>query len=234
MSWAALRETTRVEDEAYCLLGIFNVHIPLIYGEGTNAFRRLQEEIIRTSHDQSIFAWRQRRVSVINEIHSAWGILAPATSYFKNSGDIIYDERRSRLDRHYTVTNNGLELQTSLGNPLVYSNGSRIAKILEVGQVYRRVYTFGLNCKRWMTEYPMTEMAPNDYAQCPQVKLILVKDTDLSATLLGVSSDNLVYWRSLVGDLGEELQKVPENLKPAKHLYVRLSGLRWIRNSETG
>jgi hypothetical protein len=45
MSWAAKRETVREEDKAYSLLGIFNVHMPLIYGEGSNAFRRLQEEI---------------------------------------------------------------------------------------------------------------------------------------------------------------------------------------------
>ncbi|EIW58122.1 uncharacterized protein TRAVEDRAFT_124208, partial [Trametes versicolor FP-101664 SS1] len=45
MSWAARRETTRVEDRAYSLMGIFGVHMPTIYGEGSNAFLRLQEEI---------------------------------------------------------------------------------------------------------------------------------------------------------------------------------------------
>jgi hypothetical protein len=45
MSWAANRKTTRTEDKAYCLFGIFNIHIPLIYGEGDKAFNRLEEEI---------------------------------------------------------------------------------------------------------------------------------------------------------------------------------------------
>jgi hypothetical protein len=46
MSWTAKRETTIEEDKAYCLLGIFDIHLPLIYGEGEkNALRRLQEEI---------------------------------------------------------------------------------------------------------------------------------------------------------------------------------------------
>jgi hypothetical protein len=46
MSWAVKRNTTREEDKAYSLLGIFDVHIPLIYGEGReNAFRRLRQEI---------------------------------------------------------------------------------------------------------------------------------------------------------------------------------------------
>ncbi|KAH7922396.1 HET-domain-containing protein [Leucogyrophana mollusca] len=58
MSWAAKRETTRIEDRAYSLMGLFGVHMPLIYGEGKNAFTRLQGEIMRSSIDQSIFAWR--------------------------------------------------------------------------------------------------------------------------------------------------------------------------------
>ena len=57
MSWAASRQTTRVEDEAYSLLGIFGVNIPTVYGEGRKAFYRLQEEIMKTSADTSLFAW---------------------------------------------------------------------------------------------------------------------------------------------------------------------------------
>ena len=45
MSWAAKRKTTRKEDEAYSLLGIFSIYMPLIYGEGENAFIRLKEMI---------------------------------------------------------------------------------------------------------------------------------------------------------------------------------------------
>lgn len=57
MSWAAGRETTRVEDSAYCLLGIFDVNMPLLYGEGRKAFQRLQEEILKVSDDHTLFAW---------------------------------------------------------------------------------------------------------------------------------------------------------------------------------
>ncbi|RYC58231.1 hypothetical protein CHU98_g7980 [Xylaria longipes] len=57
MSWAAKRDTTRVEDQAYSLMGIFGVNMPLIYGEGQKAFLRLQQEILRVSDDQSLFAW---------------------------------------------------------------------------------------------------------------------------------------------------------------------------------
>ncbi|KAH8690370.1 heterokaryon incompatibility protein-domain-containing protein, partial [Phaeosphaeriaceae sp. PMI808] len=54
MGWAAGRRTTRDEDIAYCLMGIFDVNMPLLYGEGQKAFIRLQEELIRTTSDQSI------------------------------------------------------------------------------------------------------------------------------------------------------------------------------------
>jgi len=58
MSWAAHRQTSRTEDIAYCLLGIFDINMPLLYGEGEKAFRRLQEEIIATNpEDHSLFAW---------------------------------------------------------------------------------------------------------------------------------------------------------------------------------
>ncbi|KAI6137294.1 heterokaryon incompatibility protein-domain-containing protein [Pisolithus sp. B1] len=57
MSWAADRRTTRVEDRAYSLMGLFEVNMPMVYGEGKKAFRRLQLEIIREFNDHSIFAW---------------------------------------------------------------------------------------------------------------------------------------------------------------------------------
>lgn len=57
MSWAARRVTKRNEDTAYCLLGIFGVTMPMIYGEGNKAFRRLQEEIMKDIGDDSILAW---------------------------------------------------------------------------------------------------------------------------------------------------------------------------------
>ncbi|KAM0433857.1 hypothetical protein ACHAPT_003800 [Fusarium lateritium] len=59
LSWAATRETTRPEDRAYSLLGLFGVNMPLLYGEGNKAFLRLQMEILQISNDQSLFAWTE-------------------------------------------------------------------------------------------------------------------------------------------------------------------------------
>ncbi|OAL54538.1 HET-domain-containing protein, partial [Pyrenochaeta sp. DS3sAY3a] len=57
MSWAATRETTRIEDVAYSLMGLFGVSMPTLYGEGMRAFRRLQLEIMQSTNDHTIFAW---------------------------------------------------------------------------------------------------------------------------------------------------------------------------------
>ncbi|KAL0468091.1 heterokaryon incompatibility protein domain-containing protein [Neurospora intermedia] len=57
MSWAAGRQTTRMEDQAYCLLGLFDIYMPMLYGEGTKAFARLQQEIMRSTDDCTLLAW---------------------------------------------------------------------------------------------------------------------------------------------------------------------------------
>lgn len=67
MSWAAMRETTRREDLAYCLLGIFDINIPIIYEEGNKAFQQLQLEIMKFSEDQSLFAW-QDEINIDSEM----------------------------------------------------------------------------------------------------------------------------------------------------------------------
>ncbi|KAG6365609.1 hypothetical protein INS49_007220 [Diaporthe citri] len=97
MYWASSRVTTRVEDEAYCLLGLFGVNMPLIYGEGRKAFRRLQEEIIRSSDDQSILAWYATEESDGTPVD----FLASRAADFLESGDIAahpyHETKRPRL-----------------------------------------------------------------------------------------------------------------------------------------
>lgn len=58
MSWASKRQTSREEDGAYSLFGLFDVNLPLLYGEGgTKAFLRLQEEILKRTLDLSLLLW---------------------------------------------------------------------------------------------------------------------------------------------------------------------------------
>lgn len=64
LRWAARRSTTKVEDMAYCLLGIFDISLPAMYGEGYRAFFRLQEELMKRTGDASLFDWCGRSTSI--------------------------------------------------------------------------------------------------------------------------------------------------------------------------
>jgi len=102
MSWAASRTTTRKEDLAYCLLGIFDVNMPLLYGEGDKAFIRLQEEIIRQSGDLSIFAWGYD-ASMANGIHE---IFAPSPAFFIGCSKLFRHRAPSGSSRAVITMNN--------------------------------------------------------------------------------------------------------------------------------
>ena len=104
MSWAAQRETTREEDLAYCLFGIFEVNLPLLYGEGSRAFIRLQEEIVRNSNDLTVFAWQAKEPSVR-------GIFARSPSEFTHAKGIL---SWPLINPEYAVTNRGLRIETHL------------------------------------------------------------------------------------------------------------------------
>lgn len=79
MSWVARRNTTKPEDRAYCMLGIFSINMPPLYGEGgERAFIRLQEEITLTSNDQTTFCWMREREGKLVPEGSA-SLLAPAS-----------------------------------------------------------------------------------------------------------------------------------------------------------
>jgi hypothetical protein len=99
MCWAAHRTTTRQEDTAYSLLGLFGVHMPLLYGEGRDAFQRLQHEIVRKSNDQSIFAFSVRRHHLI---HSGPHMGVPLHFLFAGDPCWFKDEHIPPLtDKHF-------------------------------------------------------------------------------------------------------------------------------------
>jgi len=125
MSWTSTRKCTRGEDSAYCLLGLFNVNMPLLYGEGnTKAFVRLQEEIIRSSDDRSIFLWSSPSLSshTIEQspllMQSFTGIFAPSPNYFGPDHRTQFSSPDA-IPRHETIqpyhnTNQGLFIQVEL------------------------------------------------------------------------------------------------------------------------
>ncbi|KAF3762837.1 hypothetical protein M406DRAFT_232617, partial [Cryphonectria parasitica EP155] len=110
MSWAARRTMTRKEDIAYCSMGVFDVNMPVLYGEGMDsAFRRLQEEIIKYSIDHSIFAWTIKEDTCDDSasLHSRdYGLLAPSPQCFAETGHFA----RGHGSEPYVLTNKGLEI----------------------------------------------------------------------------------------------------------------------------
>lgn len=106
MSWLSRRVTTRVEDMAYCMLGIFNVNMPLLYGEGSKAFTRLQEEIIKTSNDHTIFCW-----TWTDRVPRDWcGLLAPFPETFKDATNFVSVEPLIANKLTFKMTNAGLSI----------------------------------------------------------------------------------------------------------------------------
>lgn len=86
MSWAAHRMTTRVEDRAYSLMGLFDIYMPMIYGEREKAFLRLQQHIIQKCKDESIFAWD---MDFLGDTRTYSGLFAPSPLAYANCNDII-------------------------------------------------------------------------------------------------------------------------------------------------
>ena len=98
LSWASGRTTTRIEDRTYSMLGILGVHMFLLYGEGQNAFQRLQTELIRLSADESVFA------------HLGPNLLAESPDAFGSAKSLDFLPSAAQ-PLPYQMTNVGLNIQ---------------------------------------------------------------------------------------------------------------------------
>jgi hypothetical protein len=110
MSWAAYRNTSRKEDIAYCLLGIFQISMPLLYGEGEKAFARLQENILASSTDLSLLAWTQN----CKEVQQYRGILSRHPHEFRGLGRCRQDYSQFSTADEVIITNKGARIEASL------------------------------------------------------------------------------------------------------------------------
>lgn len=120
MSWVSERKTTRTEDMAYCLLGIFDVNMPLLYGEGERAFLRLQEEISNSINDLSILAWRKTKSE-----QTYHGVYATSPTDFRDSGTVELVSSTMFMPE-FLRSNKGLRIHTSI------YHGSQQAYILKL------------------------------------------------------------------------------------------------------
>jgi hypothetical protein len=164
MCWMADRKTTRIEDIAYCMLGLFDVYMPLLYGEGEKAFYRLQLELLKTYQDDSLLAW-----SFNDEVEKAcsatlsamMGPFATSPSCFRLSGDIVpfpFDKRRPPL----TMTSKGL-----------FFEGTGILKQRSAETDHVSTHWVALNCGKAGSRKPvminLNELNENEYKRVPEV-----------------------------------------------------------------
>jgi len=127
MSWASDRRVTRAEDTAYSLMGLFHINMPLLYGEGLNAFTRLQLEIMNKHDDNSLFAWQMPSssrygdsISTLNrslglaETYSWGGLLAPVIDCFRTCDDLVL-HLNCDVGRLFSMTARGIQVEGFLG-----------------------------------------------------------------------------------------------------------------------
>jgi acyl carrier protein len=108
MFWASQRTTTRPEDRAYSLMGLFDISMPILYGEGLEkAFMRLQQEIFSITTDQSLLAWYHSGMTT-------YRLLADSPACFKNSGNVKRLHQRNALAPEAESTRSAFYL-TNLG-----------------------------------------------------------------------------------------------------------------------
>lgn len=112
MSWASKRHTTRSEDMAYSLMGIFDINMPMLYGEGSKAFIRLQEEIFRQSNDLSLLAWEA--LTGHSEPQGLSGAFAQSPSDFDNCVDVCRVQGWIRNRNEVAVTSKGVRLERAV------------------------------------------------------------------------------------------------------------------------
>ena len=231
MSWAAKRVTSRPEDMAYCLLGIFDVNIPLIYGEGIKAFRRLQEAIIRQSSDMSIFAWEDGTAAentcvgtLLSPSPAGFGFVSTWTQSRQNQISYLF-AGNSELTQEYSITNRGMRIEGSIVHLPVTSNNAAqtagaLCYFLELFQEYGFISTLdGVSSQNsgFSVGILLQKIGPHLYARKSGLLTIIPVDDVLEASQTtqqvyfvrtdyrgSTASEISALYRSIVLPVGDE------------------------------
>ncbi|CAF9907871.1 MAG: hypothetical protein HETSPECPRED_007925 [Heterodermia speciosa] len=209
MSWVSHRQTSRGEDMAYCLLGLFDVNMPLLYGEGAvKAFYRLQLEILKQTNDESLFAWAIGR--------SLHGMLAPSPTAFSGSNDIVQGVFGRRPP--YSITNQGLEI--SIPSSHIFEGNDPKRQLLESNDEPENIDIFSNRIKRCVIyldchreKDPMKPLVIQ-LSQIPGMPLYRTKCDTLDQSELPSIFQNYTF-QNLTQDLRDTtLVRVENPLKP--------------------
>ncbi|XXG99222.1 hypothetical protein Hte_005559 [Hypoxylon texense] len=160
MSWAATRITTRIEDMAYCLLGLFDINMPLLYGERYKAFFRLQKEILENVHDLTVLAWNP---SADRRKIPDRGVLARSPLDFKSSSDVL-----------------GLDMGSNRCS--VASQGLHTDNTIWIGTLRQARYYMAVGCRDSTFEtvtVPLEMKGPNRYERLASTTLKDLNDVEM-------------------------------------------------------
>lgn len=149
MSWMAGRTTTHIEDIAYSMFGILGVTMDPQYGEGANAFLRLQRVLLEGPRDESIFAWTSSEQGLTCYSRtpttptppwtpSSWGLLAPSPNCFRNSWNVVVPSSEDIEEREYGWVQNGVRFMVP------QKSGTDVTNWLGLP---RKQIKFALNCR---------------------------------------------------------------------------------------
>ncbi|KAL1592838.1 hypothetical protein SLS60_011254 [Paraconiothyrium brasiliense] len=174
MSWACYRQTTRVEDMAYCLLGIFDIQMPLLYGEGEKAFIRLQEEILKSTDDYSLFAWRAVGPESSLAKSTYRGLLARSPLEFRDCRSVERENTTSTFPMSATAIGLHLELEF-LNDP---KDRTRFLALIRCSNSLNQRIAIYLKCLDGGHQYARVEagsLVPIDDWPTGQLRSIYVK-----------------------------------------------------------
>lgn len=168
MYWASSRQTTRLEDTTYCLMGLFDVNMPLLYGEGMKAFHRLQEQILKTTNDDSLFLWQMRSPhewstwdNTENTLDSS-SMLASSPSEFDRQADCFSLQPECFFCEPQLMPRElGLRMTLPM-RKMAISDIDRFQFPSLVGHIFKRVFVAALGC-----------LVQNDEGSDSQVAILL-------------------------------------------------------------
>jgi hypothetical protein len=182
MSWGAYRRTSRPEDKSYSLLGLFGVTMPLIYdGDRFRAFRRLQEEIIKHSRDQSLFAWVEHGPPPFDPmdiplVDQECCVLAPTPECFRFSNNIM-PYRHHIDDEPYSLNNVGLDTFQS-ARKVIKGGGTIVLEVFldcynYIGMRKHQVSILVKGSSGFLKSIAAkpTESRPRDYSKLPVTRI---------------------------------------------------------------
>ncbi|KAI1324344.1 hypothetical protein F5Y16DRAFT_307991 [Xylariaceae sp. FL0255] len=207
MSWASKRKTSHEENLAYCLLGIFNVNMPLIYGEKSKAFRRLQEAIIKEyPEDHSLYAW--------GKIVSRFSYEIQDDEYFWGDKIIEYDPKLAER-----------KLYSLLGqSPVDFENSGRIVRAPlangyfdHLDQIRMPPFTIGAATEVEFEVMPWEDCAAF-HLKCPLI--VQIRPISYAMLLCGQWNDRKTKFTSSSSRKSSSARKSHAQMRSSRHVKL--------------